>query len=240
MDDLFIKEFLTSHPLMRGIETLQGMSIREARILPKEVLPARASALIETQKEPVLWALGRNRYTDLVMTFPLVVSEGGRGVWNTNWPRQPAGTFPLFFDNVVLQLGRFQEYEDSHAPGVPKTLDPGAAIRAVEITRIDPPGGQTVTVERQAGRDLVYGSPEYVGLYEVIWGEDGRYRFAVNLFDPQESNIQPREAFQVGEETVKTTEEPVRQRRQLWPWFVLAALLILLLEWAVYNRRIYV
>jgi hypothetical protein len=29
-------------------------------------------------------------------------------------------------------------------------------------------------------------------------------------------------------------------RRELWPWFVAAALILLALEWIAYNRRIYV
>ena len=30
------------------------------------------------------------------------------------------------------------------------------------------------------------------------------------------------------------------QPREIWKWFALAALLLLLLEWYIYNRRIYV
>ena len=113
---LFVKEYRVSHPLFNGIETLQGMTVDEARALPAEARPKRASALIESQREPLLWAFGRERFTDLVMTFPLVLGQRGE-VWNTNWPRQPAGTLPLFLDNVILQLGRFQEIEAPDAAG---------------------------------------------------------------------------------------------------------------------------
>ena len=44
------------------------------------------------------------------------------------------------------------------------------------------------------GRELTYGSPEQVGVYEVSWGQGDPYRFAVNLFDINESDIQPRES----------------------------------------------
>jgi len=241
MQDLYVREFLHSNSLMRGIETLQGMSINEARALPRDVLPPRASALVETQKDPVIWSLGRDRYTDLILTFPLVVEVGGvRNIWNTNWPRQPAGTFPLFFDNVIIQLGRFKEYEDSIRPGEPKPLEFGVPVKAVEVQRIDPPSSQVERVMQTPGKDFMFGNTNTVGLYDVTWGDNERYRFAVNLFDAQESNIEPRTDLQIGDQKLGTDQEPIRRRQELWPWFVLAALVILMVEWIAYNRRIYV
>lgn len=240
MDDLYVKEFLVSHPLMRGIETLQGMSISQAKALPPDVLPPRSSALIETQKEPVLWALGRGRYTDLVMTFPLVVEENGvKNIWNTNWPRQPAGTFPLFFDNVVLQLGRYKEYDESVRPGEAKPLELDVPVRSITVRRIDPADGTSVEIQSIPGRGLAFGDTDFVGLYEATW-PDQKYRFAVNLFDVQESMVEPRRELRIGEEVVSGEEQPMRARRELWPWFVLAALVVLVVEWIVYQRRIYV
>ena len=61
------------------------------------------------------------------MTFPLVVGQRGE-MWNTNWPNQPAGTLPLFLDNLILQLGRFQEIEAPTKPGQNKVLSPGASV----------------------------------------------------------------------------------------------------------------
>ncbi len=245
MQDAFVREFQTSHRLMRGIETLQGMHVYEARALPKDVLPSRASALIETQQEPILWALGRRRFTDLVMTFPLVMDEGGRSVWNTNWPKQPAGTLPLFLDNVLTQLGRYKEHEEPHRTGAPKPLEldsgPGAPGE-VQVARRDPPGpgAPGERLKHEPGRDLVFGGTHQAGLYEASWGAETPYRFAVNLFDARESNIQPRDDFQVGHERVEKAEQALPSRHQLWPWFALGALAVLLLEWYVYNRRIHV
>ncbi len=236
MKDLYIKEFQHTHSLFRGVETLQGLTIAEARKLPKEALPGRASPLMETQQEPVMWVLGRNRFTDLVQTFPLVLG----GLWNTNWPKQPPGTLPLFLDNVLVQLGKYKEYEDPQRPGIPKVIEPGVPVEAVTVARQEPAGGTPEEIKRQASRELVYGSPEQVGLYEARWGQPEPFRFAVNLLDSNESNIKPREVFQVGEDEVKTTQEPVKQRQELWFWFALAALVILLIEWYVYQRRIYI
>jgi hypothetical protein len=95
-------------------------------------------------------------------------------------------------------------------------------------------------VKREPGRELTYGSAEQVGVYEASWGQNDPYRFAVNLFDLGESDIQPRENIWVGDEEIKKAAEPVRQRQELWFWFALVALAVLLLEWYIYQRRIYV
>jgi hypothetical protein len=239
VEQLYVREFLYSHPLFRGIETLQGLSIAQARVLPREVLPARSSALMETQHEPVAWILGRDRFSDVVFTFPLVVAEGGsRNVWNTNWPRQPPGTLPLFLDNVVVQLGRYKEYEEAIQPGQVKPLDLSVPVRSVRVQRRDPPDSRIEEVRQIPGRDFVFGNTDLVGLYEASWGENDRYLFAVNLCDPRESMIEPRDSLRVGEETVTAQQQPILRRRELWPWLVLAGLGVLLLEWFFYLRRI--
>ena len=83
-----------------------------------------------------------------------------------------------------------------------------------------------------------YGGTSELGVYEALW-EDQTRRFAVNLFDPNESNIEPRPSVKIGE--VEIQAGPARkQPRELWRWAVLFGLIFLLLEWWVYNRRVHV
>lgn len=234
----FVKEFRTADPLLRGIDTLQGMTIGSLKALPKEALGKRASALIETQLEPAVWLLGRDRFADLVMTFPLVVDEGGRNVWNTNWPKQPAGTLPLFLDNMLSQLGRFKEYEAPTTPGQPKTFDPGIPVTEAYVRRKEPTPTNAIEVKRATRQELIYNAPESIGLYEVQWGEKEPYRFAVNLQDLQESTLVPRDDLWLGQDQIKTQSEPIQARRELWPWLVILALVLLFVEWVVYQRRV--
>lgn len=234
---LFVKEFRTGHSLFNGIETLQGMTVDEARAMPLEARPKRASALIESQREPLLWIFGRERYNDLVLTFPLVLGQQGN-VWNTNWPRQPAGTLPLFLDNVVLQLGRYQEIEHPIKPGVNKVLTPGATTQEVTVKRVEPTVSTPTKLTRRQGQDLIYGDTDQAGLYEANLGERQPFRFSVNLFDQDESNIAIRDTIRIGYETVNSERAPVKTRRELWQWFAGLALAALLLEWLLYIQRI--
>ena len=61
--------------------------------------------------------------------------------------------------------------------------------------------------------------------------------FAVNLLDLNESNIEPRRYIRIGNERVSAGEEKY-QTREIWKWILLLAVLLLLAEWFVYQRRI--
>jgi hypothetical protein len=85
--------------------------------------------------------------------------------------------------------------------------------------------------------DFPYKSTEKVGTYRAAW-PGGQRRFAVNLLDADESNIQPRDEVRIGSQTLGTGP-PRRQTYETWKWGALAALVLLALEWAAYHRRLY-
>ncbi len=62
--------------------------------------------------------------------------------------------------------------------------------------------------------------------------------FAVNLFDAGESDITPRTEIALGGAAVTEPDEEELGQREFWPWVALLALLILLIEWYVYHRRL--
>jgi hypothetical protein len=61
----------------------------------------------------------------------------------------------------------------------------------------------------------------------------------VNLFDSRESDLKPRAKIDLGHEEVpgKGGLEPAR--KELWRWLLIAGLVVLVFEWYVYNRRVY-
>ena len=181
----------------------------------------------------VLFTMPRGSWTDLVLTFPLL---NDRGDLITNWPLLPS--FPLFLRNVLYNLGNVSDVvrETTVQPGEPMVLRPEAGVQQLTIT---PPDGPSQTLTRSGVSGFFYGDTEQTGIYKVASGDGLRRSFAVNLLDGEESNIEPRPEIKIGTETV--TADPQRQQpRDLWKWLVLAALLLLLLEWYVYNRRIFI
>ncbi len=229
-----IRNPTSNHPLMRHLTALDEIAFGEAfRFdLKARGVPPRTPRLLETDRETaVLFVLPRRAFQDLVLAFPLV---NDRGQWATTWNLKLC--FPVFLRNVLYLLGNVADAaaEDNVQPGQIKTLRPDAAVEAIDV--VDPEGRRE-TVSRGVAGDFSYKSTEDVGVYQVSWPGGGR-RFAVNLLDADESNIQPRDAIRIGEQRL-TTGQGRRQTYDTWKWIALAALALLLLEWAVYHRRVF-
>ncbi|HXG08588.1 MAG TPA: VWA domain-containing protein [Gemmataceae bacterium] len=231
-----IKGWMSKHPLLRYLTGLTEIGLTEAfRFDLKDPrVPPRTPRLIEAGKDvALLFTLDRQSFTDLVMTFPLI---NDKGEWTTNWPLQPR--FPLFLRNVLYSLGNVSDSagEDNVQPGEVKLLRPDVAVKEIEV--IDP-AGRTEVLKRGTRPVFAYGKTEQVGVYAVKWEGRLQRNFAVNLMDANESDLAPRRWVQIGQDRI-AAEEAYMQPRDLWKWVVAAALLLLLLEWYIYNRRVYI
>jgi hypothetical protein len=222
------------HPVMRFLQALDEVDVAEAFRLPD--LPPRTQRLIEgSQNLVLLAAIPRQAFTDLVMTFPLIGSDGR---WNTNWPLKVS--FPLFMRNVLLNLGNVRDAgtEEALRPGQVKHLRLGG----VPEVRLIKPDGSTEKLERGARADFAVAATDLLGVYQARWDDPGgagaqSRRFAVNLFDATESDLAPTQEVKVGAVTVAAGGERKRPV-DLWKWPVLAGLVVLVLEWWVYNKRV--
>jgi hypothetical protein len=242
------------HPLLQHLTTLWDVGVADAfkfdikNDLTEEgkrrlALPAGdpqawslppLTRLIEAGGEtPMLFALPRGSFTDLVMTFPLINDKGDL---TTDWPLRTS--FPLFMRNVLFNLGNVRDAvrEESVQPGEPMLLRPEAGVQSLKVVS---PRGEATKLERNRRAEFTFGSTEELGVYQVIRDDAGERGFAVNLLDANESNIEPRRAIQIGSERVVAGEER-KQPLELWKWIILLALILLMLEWYIYNRRIYI
>jgi hypothetical protein len=229
-----------SHPLLRHLTTLWDVDVTEAFTfdltaqLPKGEVPPTMTRLLEASGNvPVLFTLGRSAFTDLVFTSPLLNDKGDL---TTNWPLQPS--FPLFLRNLLYQLGNVRDTVGGQTaqPGEPVALRPVAGATNIEVIS---PDGKKQTLKRGTRPDFTYADTDQVGHYRVHSEKIEERHFTVNLLDPIESNIEPRREVLVAGTTVRS-DEVRRQPHELWKWIVLAGLVLLLLEWYVYNRRVYV
>ncbi len=142
----------------------------------------------------------------------------------------------VFLRNVLRALGNVREAlaDDVTRPGDLKPLWPGGAARL----RVRTPGGREEELERGTRADVVFAGTGELGVYTAGAG-NLRQRFAVNLFDPAESDLCPRGEVGVGDLKVAAGETR-RPPRDLWKLAVLGGLLALLTEWWVYNKRVQV
>jgi hypothetical protein len=143
--------------------------------------------------------------------------------------------YPILIANLVNWLlpGRIGDIPSQIQPGEAITFTPPPETVVLNVIR---PDGSSTQLDIQDGR-ATYADTSQLGVYRVIWGEDQSLSFAVNLSNPQESDIQPVEHLPILESTPNEENTAVRQARHEW-WRPLAAiaLLILVIEWLVYNR----
>jgi Ca-activated chloride channel homolog len=89
--------------------------------------------------------------------------------------------------------------------------------------------------------EVAYGGTSQPGLYTltIISGDETQGQaFAVNLFGTGESRIAPQTALNLGGQAVGEAGEAQFTLREFWPLAALVALIVLLVEWAVYHRRL--
>lgn len=232
VDQPAIKGWTNQHGLLRYLTGLHEVGLYEGYRIGG--LPPKTPKLIEGDRDLLLmFTLSRGPYTDAVLAFPIIDDIGG---WNTNWPMLPS--FPLFWRNVLYTLGNIRDAsaEENVQPGQVKTLKPGPGINKLQVT--PPNNGPPAQLDRGTRADFAFGLTDQMGVYSASW-VNGSRRFAVNLLDPDESNLQPRPGIRIGAETV-TAGTPDKRPRELWKWLVLAALAVVLVEWYVYNKRVFV
>ena len=183
----------------------------------------------------LLVAIRRGAFTDLVLTFPLVSenADGPDQVWHSDWPTFPS--FVLFLRNALMQLGNVRDAssEESLRPGAVQVLRLGTAK---EVFVRKPGQDLAVKFERGTRPDVAFSGTDILGVYGAEWGDQSR-RFAVNLFDADESNLAPQRQFKIGDTTI-TAGEARKQPLELWKYAIGFGLLVVMLEWWIYNRRV--
>ena len=177
-------------------------------------------------------------------------SHAARRYLGTNWLIRPS--FPVFVLNLLEYLGGSRDVLETGGvrPGMPVSLDVPSSQTGKTDKNVYPPQGAAVRVSTPSGRvveatarsgKVVFDDTGELGVYEVQVGGKTVQRFAVNLFDPAESAIRPDLAPTIKIGDVKVTGEMTWEpgRREVWKYLAAAGLVILLLEWYIYIRRIY-
>ena len=224
-----------THPLTQLVD-MSYVRIAEGRALKP---PLGSTVLFDSVIGPLLAIAPRDAFEDAVCGFPLFVEENGETVPNSTWPLRPS--FPVFFFNAVRYLGgsRGVQAIGNVPPGSPMTIRSPAVVTEITVTN---PQGERTTMRRTNQAPFVYTSTQDLGVYTIQEGSDKEvsHRFAVNLFDRQESDLRPRENLDLGHETVPGQAGFASARRETWKWILLLGLGVLLFEWYVYNRRVYI
>jgi hypothetical protein len=224
-----------AHPIMQLID-LGDVAIDQSFALPD--VPG-GTVLIDSTGGRLFELAPRQGFEDAVLGFEIYgTTEQGERYANTNWVIRQS--FPTFVFHLVQYLA------GQHALSGIGSARPGDVVRLKSVSQIDElevrdPRRRSHTVPRGPSNEFSYSGTEQTGFYEVFEADQAVQQFAVNLFDSSESNIAPRpeNTIQIGYVDVEGREawEPARQ--ETWKWLLVLVLAVLLLEWYIYNRRVY-
>jgi hypothetical protein len=233
-----------SHPLLAHVE-LGDVGIASSLLVTP---PIGGTVLVDSTEGPIAAIASRDAYQDTVLGFEIVHQEqdGTRSANTTWWNRL---SFPTFWLNTLEYLAGGTEDSKlaSVIPGRPVEIRSTGNVE--QLTVIDP-AEQEFTI-RRAGEDVFqFHDTHRLGVYQVKRHDEFIERFAVNLFDRQESDVRvrPREGddgktlqaadIRIGHVDVEAVgQSPARE--ELWKVVLFGALAVLVFEWYIYNRRVY-
>lgn len=224
--------WIRSHPVMRYV-TLDDVWVNEPMrlSLPTEGVPGPGSVPIRI--EPLASGAGG----------PLIVliAQGGTrriivgfDLGQSNWVKD-AG-FHIFLKNATDYLTLSGEDE---AGAAVRTTEPAVVRPAPGATRIDVSGPTTLVrdVRREEGDRVVIGPLPRVGRHAISGVVEADAALFVSLLDPFESRIAVRDAVESAGGRTEAVAASQIAPREIWPWFVLAAIALLTVEWFVFALR---
>ncbi len=217
-----------SDPVLRDV-TLDTLLVGAHGALAPDpgVSDVRREALVTGTRGALVWRVERLGVERIAVAF---------GIEDSNWGLQLS--LPLFIANAVETLtGRTPENDaawfSTVEPARVRLGGTGGSVRLSGPVEREAP----VPGSRPAGAPVELGVLERVGVYEARLGGE-RAEVCVNLLDARESRIEAPASIEVGGGRVTPAgvgDAPTP--REIWHWFVLAASVLLVLEWSVYAWR---
>jgi hypothetical protein len=146
------------------------------------------------------------------------------------WPLFVLGAIDSFADTDASYLSSYRTGEVWRIP-VPEGADQA---------ELSGPGGLSRRVPVQGGRAVTFG--DQAGFYRLATGTGSDRvvsEFAANLSDLEESRIEPKATLEVGGRKASAPPPPASGfRRELWALLLASVLVVSIVEWVTYHRRL--
>jgi len=223
-DAVVVRSTRDEHPLLRYVN-LDGLWIGS---MVAVAAGADAETVVDASEGAVVLAQSRGPVALVCVTFDPMES---------NWPFQRS--FVNFIANAVDWLAA------NGRPVTEEALRPGDALSArlpPEATSIAlrVPDGTNAEIAVPEPASFAWGPARRAGVYTASWGSGATgstQSFAVNLDSAREGRIDSVQELTIGTQQVAGQAVPGTSRTALWPWLILAAVAVLLVEWWVWLRR---
>jgi hypothetical protein len=234
-----IVDWLRDHPVLRGV-ALDTLVVAQSRVVTLGQ-GSLAREIATGENGPAILELTKADTRAVIVTFDPVQSS---------WPFD-AG-FVVFFGSAIRYLG-----DDGAGVTMPRQVQPGSVLSdripsSATNVELKGPGGVSQKLSPAADGRIVYGPVAETGVYEVRWdgtpgptdvmdGSRALRVYASNLMDSDESDVAAAADISLATQVVAAeSRAPSAADQRLWPWLILAALAVVMLEWFVYNRKVHV
>ncbi|MDP7008673.1 MAG: VWA domain-containing protein [Phycisphaerales bacterium] len=209
------------HPVMRYVQFEEVVATVGNAIVPT----GGTEVLLEGSSWPaILHYKGEGRSIVHVAFDPI----------DSNWPY--LRSFPFFIYNAVDFLGRSGDVLASTPLQVGEVVSGVVPVGVRQVTVVEPDGtAHTVPLERN-GR-FAWGPIRLSGIHSVEQDGERSHIIAVNA-PPEESLVATLEEVRIGATKMHATQTRTRAFIQLWPWAIGAVLIVLLIEWRLYQLKI--
>lgn len=233
-----IVDWSREHPALRSV-SLENLYI--ARPIPLDV-GKDVTVLAQSDKGPAIVEAVQGGVRAILVGFDVMES---------NW---------VWDHNMVLFVGSSLRWLGGQGVGGAQTgVQPGGTLSTrlpadARDVRITLPDGATATLAPAPDGRVTYGPIRRAGLYRVEWtggagpddatvGDRRQRIIAANLLDAAESDVDAVTQIELASRPVAAATGgagPAQTTRRLWPWLLLSALAVVMLEWFVYNRKVHV
>ena len=212
-----------AHPVMRYLDFSKVVIQEAMRVRPL----GSGRVLVESNLTPLIYALDDRGMKAIFVGFDL---------FRTDFPLRVA--FPLFVSNALRWLYPNQLEDAGLQLHTGQPLMASLPAGEQVATLIDP-NGKSRSLQADANGRVSFADTTHVGIYTLKAGT-WEQRFAVNLLDEGESNIAPRAKAlpeRAGQGTSEDQPSTFPSQQELWRFFAIAGLLLLLLEGLLYHRE---
>ncbi|MCA2001107.1 MAG: hypothetical protein LDL51_04510, partial [Chloroflexi bacterium] len=144
--------------------------------------------------------------------------------------------YPILFSNLINYLAPPSAFDASQSLSAGETL---TLVPPTDVEKIIIATPSNIAYTLAAGQTL-FSETNELGYYAVNFTSKDAAKaeyFAVNLFDPAESNISPREKLQIGNTAVTPAVSQQVGLQEVWQWLAGLALIALMIEWQVFHRK---
>lgn len=218
-----------SHPVMRFVTLTNAWIARPLTVtLPSSTGPeaARVETLASGLAGPLIVIAEVRGVRRIIVGFDL-----GESTWIRD------ASFHVFLKNAYEHLTLTGEADAGRSY---RTTEPVQVRPAVGATTLEVSGPLTLSREvpptLAEGESIAVGPFPEVGLYTVRGAVESDSAAAVNLLDPQESTLRTVRSASAAI-AAGTAGAETAGPREIWHWFVAAALVLLSIEWLVYAAR---